>query len=82
VGEYFSRYADLRDFRVVPGLLEDPTGERPALGIHSPRSSEQPSYLVLIQWRGEQVALIRDFRYVPYIADEIRLGHARFTPDA
>jgi RNA polymerase sigma-70 factor (ECF subfamily) len=82
VGEYFSRYADLRDFRVVPGLLEDPTGGRPALSIHSPRSSEQPSYLVLIEWRGEQVALIRDFRYVPYIADEIRLGHARFTPDA
>jgi len=81
VGEYFSRYADIRDFRVVPGLLEDPTGERPALGIHSPRASEHPSYLVLIQWRGDQVAVIRDFRYVPYIADEIRLGRARFTPD-
>lgn len=81
VGEYFSRYADLRDFRVVPGLLEDPTGERPALGVHSPRDSEQPSYLVLIQWRGDQVAVIRDFRYVPYIADEIRLGRARFTAD-
>jgi RNA polymerase sigma-70 factor (ECF subfamily) len=81
VGEYFARYADLRDFRVVPGRLEEPTGERPALGIHSPRASEAPSYLVLLGWRGEQVALIRDFRYVPYIADEIRLGRARFIPD-
>jgi RNA polymerase sigma-70 factor (ECF subfamily) len=81
VGEYFSRYADLRDFRVVPGVLEDPTGGRLVLGVHSPRSSEHPSYLVLLEWRGERVALIRDFRYVPYIADEILLGRARFTPD-
>ena len=81
VSEYFSRYADLRDFRVVPGVLEEPAGDRPALGIHSPRSSEQPSYLVLIEWRGDRVAVIRDFRYVPYIADEIRLGRARFRPD-
>ena len=36
---------------------------------------------MLIQWRGERVALIRDFRYVPYIADEVRLGRARFIPD-
>jgi RNA polymerase sigma factor (sigma-70 family) len=81
VGEYFSRYADLRDFRVVPGRLDEPTGERLALGVHSPRASEQPSYFVLLGWRGEKVALIRDFRYVPYIADEVRLGRARFTPD-
>jgi RNA polymerase sigma-70 factor (ECF subfamily) len=81
VGEYFSRYADIRDFRVVPGLLEDPTGERLALGVHSPRASEHPSYFALIEWRGEKVAVIRDFRYVAYIADEIRLGRARFTPD-
>jgi len=36
---------------------------------------------VLIEWRADRVALIRDFRYVPYIADEIRRGRARFTPD-
>ena len=80
VGEYFARYADVRDFRVVPGVLEDPAGGRLALGVHSPRSSEHPSYFVLIEWSGERVTLIRDFRYVPYIADEIFLGRARFTP--
>jgi RNA polymerase sigma-70 factor (ECF subfamily) len=82
VGEYFSRYADLRDFRVVPGVLGDATaGGRAALGIHSPRASEHPSYFVLIEWRGERVTLIRDFRYVPYIADEVLLGRATFQPD-
>jgi len=82
VGEYFERYADLRDFRVVPGVLDDAIlGGRAALGFHSPRSSEHPTYFVLIEWRGEGVALIRDFRYVPYIADEVLLGRATFRPD-
>jgi RNA polymerase sigma-70 factor (ECF subfamily) len=83
VGEYFARYADLRDFRVVPGMLDDAVGGgRLALAMYSPRSSTQPSSFVLIEWRGEKLALIRDFRYVPYIADEVRLGRAAFRPDA
>jgi RNA polymerase sigma-70 factor (ECF subfamily) len=82
VGEYFARYADLRDLRVAPGVLDDAVaGGRRALGVFSPRSSEHPSYFVLIGWRGERVALIRDFRYVPYIADEVLLGRATFRVD-
>jgi RNA polymerase sigma-70 factor, ECF subfamily len=79
VGEYFSRYADLRDFRVEPGVLDDAAvGGRPALAVYMPRASEQPSYFVLLEWRAAHVAVIRDFRYVPYIADEVRLGHVPF----
>jgi RNA polymerase sigma-70 factor (ECF subfamily) len=79
VGEYFTRYADLRDFRFVPGVLDDAiAGGRLALAMYSPRSSTEPSSFVLIEWRGERLSLIRDFRYVPYIADEVRLGHAAF----
>ena len=82
VGGYFARYADLRDLRVVPGILDDAvTGGRPALAFHSPRSSEHPSYFVLLEWRGDRVAVIRDFRYVPYIADEVLLGRATFRAD-
>ncbi len=82
VGEYFSRYADLRDFRVVPGILgEARGGGRPALGFYSPRSSEHPSNFILIEWRGDGIAMIRDFRYVPYIADEVLFGGTRFEPD-
>ena len=83
VGEYFTRYAELRDFRVVPGILDDAaTGARPALAIHSPRASEHPSTFVLLDWRGGRVTLIRDFRYVPYIADEVLHGRAAFRADA
>ena len=53
---------------------------RPALAILSPRASQHPSTFVLLDWRGEPVALIRDFRYVPYIADEVAQGRAAFRP--
>jgi RNA polymerase sigma-70 factor (ECF subfamily) len=82
VGVYFERYADLRDYRIVPGVLDDAIlGGRLALGFYSPRSAENPSSFVLIEWRAGDITLIRDFRYVPYIADEIRLGRATFRPD-
>jgi RNA polymerase sigma-70 factor (ECF subfamily) len=82
VGEYFARYADRRDFRVVPGLLEDARGGRLALGLYAPRTSEHPSNFILIEWRGDRLGVIRDFNYVRYIADEVLLGRARFIPDA
>ena len=67
--------------RLVPGTLDDAPGQAGSLGVHSPRASEHPSSFVLIEWRGDRVSLIRDFRYVPYIADEVRLGRATFQPD-
>ena len=86
VGEYFTRYAELRDFRVVPGVLDDAAtgaaGGRPALAIYSPRASDHPSSFVLLDWRDGRITLIRDFRYVPYIADEVLHGRAAFRADA
>lgn len=77
VGEYFARYADLRDLRLVPGTLEG----RPVLGMYTPRHASEPSNFVFLAWRGEQLSLIRDFRYVPYVADEVAAGRAPFLPD-
>jgi hypothetical protein len=37
---------------------------------------------VLLDWRGGRIALIRDFRYMPYIADEVLHGRAAFRADA
>ncbi|MFL5304201.1 MAG: sigma-70 family RNA polymerase sigma factor [Polyangia bacterium] len=83
VGEYFTRYAELPDFRVVPGVLDDAStaGGRPALAIHEPRSNEHPRAFVLLDWRDGRVVQIRDFRYVPYIADEVVQGRAAFRPE-
>ena len=76
VGEYFARYADLRDLRLIPGTLEG----RPVLGMYTPRHAPEPSNFVVLVWRGPDIVLIRDFRYVPYIAQEVAAGRARFEP--
>jgi RNA polymerase sigma-70 factor (ECF subfamily) len=78
VGEYFTRYAELRDLRVVPGTLDG----RPVLGMYTPRSAPTPRSFVFLSFRGDELVEIRDFRYVPYIADELSLGRAFFRPDA
>jgi RNA polymerase sigma factor (sigma-70 family) len=77
VGEYFSRYAAFSDLRLVPGTLDG----RPVLAMFSPPAAPHPLYFVFIEWRGDAVTLIRDFRYVPYIADEVEQGRAAFVPD-
>jgi len=74
VGEYFSRYAELRDVRVVPGALDG----RPVLGIFEPQNSRHPTSFVLLEWRDGLLVLIRDFRYVPYIATDVAAGHSAF----
>jgi hypothetical protein len=82
VGEYFARYAALGDFRVFPGLLGDGArGPRLALAVHAPAASQRPSSFVLLEWRAGRVALIRDFRYVPYFADELARGAVTFEAD-
>lgn len=78
VGEYFTRYAELRDLRVAPGTLDG----RPVLGMYTPRSAPTPQSFVFLSFRGDELVEIRDFRYVPYIADELALGRAFFRPDA
>ena len=77
VGEYFSRYAQLHDLRVVAGTL----GGKPALGVYSPSHAPHPKNFIFVEWRAGMLLLIRDFHHVPYIADEVALGHAIFTPD-
>lgn len=65
VRDYFSRYAALPEVRLALGTLEG----RPALFV-TMRGEERPAYFILIEWSGDEVALIRDYRYVPYVAGE------------
>jgi RNA polymerase sigma-70 factor (ECF subfamily) len=66
VGGYFGRYADERDLRAVHGRAEG----RDVIGIVR-GDGERPAYVILLEWAGDRVALIRDYRYVPYLADEL-----------
>jgi len=64
VGAYFANYEQLA-VRLSVVELE---GE---LVLAAQVAGEpRPSYFIMLRWDGERVELIRDFRYVPYIADE------------
>ncbi len=71
--QYYTRYAEIievEDLRAEPGVVDGV----PVIAIYRPASSPTPAYFVQVHWHKGRIALIRDFRYVPYIADG-----ARFT---
>lgn len=71
---YFDRYAEIlksENIRAELGIVDGVA----AIAMFRPAASSQPAYFVLLEWEKDRVNLIRDFRYVPYIA-----GDARFAP--
>ena len=63
VGRYFHNYSDVDDWRFVPGLVD----RRAALLVCDPRDpSAAPAYFVLLQWAGDRLTNIRDFRHARY----------------
>jgi RNA polymerase sigma-70 factor (ECF subfamily) len=74
--QYFTRYceiAPLEDLRLEAGWVDGV----PAIAVFRPASSSLPAYFVRIDWRGDRVAQVRDFRYVPYIAGDASFKAAR-----
>jgi len=70
VGAYLGRYAAEPDVRISIGTLEG----RTVLWVFTPKRSERPKYFIEAQESGDRVTHIRDYRYVPYIANEIALS--------
>ena len=67
VGIYFERYAKDSDLRFVLGSAEG----RDVIGVFRGAAATRPAYVILIDVDGDQVSLIRDYRYIPYMADEL-----------
>jgi RNA polymerase sigma-70 factor, ECF subfamily len=42
---------------------------RPALVASDPNIAAP--YVILLDWEGERIAAIRDFRYAPYVAESL-----------
>jgi RNA polymerase sigma-70 factor, ECF subfamily len=72
--EYYVRYAEIAPLEQLRAEVGSVDG-RPVIALFRHGATTVPAYFVLIEWDGEKVALIRDFRYVPYITDG-----ARYTP--
>jgi RNA polymerase sigma-70 factor (ECF subfamily) len=76
VARYFGNYSSMHDWLLVPGFVD----RRPALLVRDPGDpSGPPKYFILLQWAGNVVATIRDFRHAPYAiagAEILVLGQA------
>jgi RNA polymerase sigma-70 factor (ECF subfamily) len=73
-GRYFHNYARAEDWLFVPGLVET----RPAVLVCDRSDpSGTPVYFVLLEWEGDRVVNIRDFRHARYTTE----GAELFVPD-
>ena len=75
VGAYFSNYALANDWHLAPAWLEG----REVLAVFRDRHDAHPAYVILLTFEEGRVARIRDFRYVPYIANEATIALASAT---
>ncbi|MEJ8825568.1 sigma-70 family RNA polymerase sigma factor [Variovorax humicola] len=66
VGMYFSNYDRTAGWHLTPAWLDG----REVLAVRLQAQPGQPRYFIELGWAQERVASIRDFRYVPYIAQE------------
>ncbi len=66
VGEYYTRYADIFDIRLAPGIIE---GQPVALAYRG----DVLSYFIAFDWRGDRITKILDFRYAPYVLDSVEV---------
>jgi RNA polymerase sigma factor (sigma-70 family) len=72
VSSYFTNYAAVDDWHLVPAWLEG----REVLAVFRDPRDARPGYFIELMLVDERVTLIRDFRYVPYIAHEAAIEPA------
>jgi len=70
VGNYFGNYSRIADWNLVPGLVDG----RPAALVFDPGDkSGRPTYFVLLEWGGDGLVNIRDFRFARYAIEGAEL---------
>ncbi|HEY0312209.1 MAG TPA: sigma-70 family RNA polymerase sigma factor [Allosphingosinicella sp.] len=75
IAPYFTRYAGEPKWRFAFGAVEG----RPAMLVFDRGAMERPAHFVLVDWREDKIAAIRDFLFAPYAlesADWVRLEDA------
>jgi len=70
VANYFDNYARLEDWRLISGLVDG----RPAVLVRNPSDpTGKVGYFIQLQWEGDSVANIRDFRFARYATEDAEL---------
>jgi len=74
VGMFFSIYAKIDGVWLAPAWLEG----REVIAVFENRSDTKPSYFMWLEWRGNKITFIRDYKYVRYVIADAELT---FSPD-
>jgi RNA polymerase sigma-70 factor (ECF subfamily) len=68
-GMFFTIYARHADVRLAPAWLD---GEE-VIAVYEQGSDPAPHHFMRIDWQDGRIAMIRDFRYVPYVMEGAEL---------
>jgi len=69
VSAYFTNYDKVTDWHLVPASLDD----REVIAVFRNANDARPSYFVELTWADGRLRCIKDFRYVPYIAEDAEI---------
>jgi RNA polymerase sigma-70 factor (ECF subfamily) len=63
-GTYFGNYAQAGDWKLAAGMVEGRTA-----ALVSRTADAPATYFILLEWEGDRLCRIRDFRHAPYVMD-------------
>jgi RNA polymerase sigma factor (sigma-70 family) len=69
VGMFFGIYSRSEPVRLVPAWLDG----REVIAVYEDPQGAKPSYLMWLEWTGDQISFIRDYKYVRYVVDDAEL---------
>jgi RNA polymerase sigma factor (sigma-70 family) len=69
VGRFFTIYATFEGVRLEPAWVEG----REVIAVFEQGAGSKPSYFMWLEWRGDRISFIRDYRYSRYIVDDAKL---------
>jgi RNA polymerase sigma-70 factor (ECF subfamily) len=72
VGKFFGIYATLEPVLLAPAWLEG----REVLAVFTSNDDARPAYVMRLEWRGDRITFIRDYRYVRYVMEAAELSFA------
>jgi RNA polymerase sigma-70 factor (ECF subfamily) len=69
VGMFFSIYAKIDGVWLAPAWLEG----REVIAVFESSLDTKPSYFMWLEWRGNEITFIRDYKYVRYVMADAEL---------
>ena len=76
VGMFFGIYSRSAPVRLAPAWLDG----REVIAVYEDAAAVKPSYLMWLEWTGDRISFIRDYKYVRYVIDDAELVLAPDPP--